>query len=177
MLLLVFFLHLFLFACTKEWVRTDHDAVMVYISGHHMLSISAMYSRTISKHDHQILQIWFWTNAYTLDSIRTWTSCILLSLIWLTFVCVMLVFFRYFSKGHSPLNLKHNHHRKVTITHTCTVRFVYAVRNMQALLLMTFDNSYLLLLPWKLNKQTVTTTLFINLSTADNVLLIKPWKN
>lgn len=119
----------------------------------------------------------FWTNAYTLDSIRTWTSCILLSLIWLTFVCVMLVFFRYFSKGHSPLNLKQNHHRKVTITHTCTVRFVYAVRNMQALLLMTFDNSYLLLLPWKLNKQTVTTTLFINLSTADNVLLIKPCKN
>lgn len=50
-------------------------------------------------------------NAYTLDSIRTWTCCILLSLIWLTFVCVMLVFFR-FCKGHSPLNLKHNHHRK-----------------------------------------------------------------
>lgn len=174
MLLLVFFLHLFLFACTKEWVRTDHDAVMVYITGHHILSISAMYSRTISKHDHQILQIWFWTNAYTLNSIRTWTCCILLSLIWLTFVCVMLVFFSvFFSKGHSPLNLKQNYHRKVTITHT----FVYAVRNMQALLLMTFDNSYLLLLPWKLNKQTVTTTLFINLSTADNVLLIKPCKN
>lgn len=48
MLLLVFFLHLFLFAYTNEWVRTDHDAVMVYISGHHMLSISAMYSKTIS---------------------------------------------------------------------------------------------------------------------------------
>lgn len=36
-------------------------------------------------------------NAYTLDSIRTWTCCILLSLIWLTFVCVMLVFFSVFS--------------------------------------------------------------------------------
>lgn len=82
-------------------------------------------------------------------------------------MCHVRFFFRFFSKGHSPLNLKQNYHRKVTITHT----FVYAVRNMQVLLLMTFGNSYLLLLTWKLNKQTVTTTLFINLSTADNVLL------
>lgn len=142
MLLLVFFLHLFLFACTNEWVRTDHDAVMVYISGHHMLSISAMYSRTISKHDHQILQI---LNKCIYTGFHQNLDKLHITVINLIDICMCHVSFFsvFFCKGHSPLNLKQNYHRKVTITHT----FVYAVRNMQALLLMTFDNSYLLLLP------------------------------
>lgn len=44
-------------------------------------------------------------------------------------ICHAKLFPLFFCKGHSPLNLKLNHHRKVTNIHTVRCVTVYAIRN------------------------------------------------